>query len=169
MALIKSVKGVMPVVGDDCFLAENATLAGDVVLGNQCSVWFNAVLRGDVGAIRIGNQSNIQDGVVVHATFQKSQTIIGNNVSVGHSAVLHGCIIEDEVLIGMGAIVMDNAVIGKGAIIAAGAIILENTVVPPGTLFAGVPAKQVKALTQEAMDRVKRTSMLYLEYAKWFD
>src|ERR1017187_4108151 len=144
MALIKTVKGIEPVFGENCFLAENATIVGDVVMGNDCSVWFNAVVRGDVNSIRMGNKVNVQDGACIHCTYQKTKTHIGNNVSIGHNAIVHGCKIEDNVLIGMGAIVMDNVVIGSNTIIAAGAFVLKNRVAEPGSFYAGFPAKKVK-------------------------
>src|SRR6187455_3675019 len=139
MAVILSVKNITPQYGDNCFLAPNATLCGDVIMGNDCSVWFNAVIRGDVNSIRIGNKVNIQDGAVIHCTYQRSKTIIGNNVSIGHNAIVHGCTVHDNVLIGMGAIVMDNAEVGSNSIIAAGAVVLEGTHIEPGTIYAGVP------------------------------
>ena len=140
MALIKSVRGFTPKLGEQCFLAENATIAGDFICGDQCSFWFNSVCRGDVNSIRLGNRVNIQDGAIIHCTYEKSVTEVGNNVSVGHNAILHGCKIENNVLIGMGAIVMDNAIIKSGAIIAAGAVVLENTIVEQNTIYAGFPA-----------------------------
>lgn len=169
MALIKSVKGIAPHIGQDCFLAENATLTGEVIIGNKCSIWFNAVLRGDVGPIIIGDGTNIQDGAVVHATYQQSQTVVGEQVSVGHNAILHGCRVHDGALIGMGAIVMDHAVIGKGAIIAAGAVVLAGTKVPDGALYAGVPAKQVKEVSPEMQQQLRQTAQRYNEYAQWMD
>lgn len=142
MAVILPVNGISPSFGNDCFIAPNATIVGDVVMGNQCSVWFNAVIRGDVNSIILGNKVNIQDGVVIHCTFEKTKTILGNNVSVGHLAILHGCSIDDNVLVGMGAIVMDNVHIGSNSIIAAGAVVLENTIIEAGSIYAGVPAKK---------------------------
>src|SRR5574344_769071 len=144
MALIKSVRGFTPKIGSDCFLAENATIVGDVEIGEGCSIWFNAVLRGDVNSIRIGNNVNIQDGSVLHTLYQKSIIEIGNNVSVGHNVVIHGAKVCDGALLGMGSIILDHAVIGEGAIIAAGAVVLSNTQVEPGSIYAGVPAKFVK-------------------------
>src|ERR1017187_2924384 len=134
MALIKSVKGIHPKFGNDCYLAENSTIVGDVIMGDQCSIWFNAVVRGDVNSIRMGNKVNVQDGACIHCTYQKTRTIIGNNVSIGHNAIVHGCTVADNVLIGMGAIVMDNAMIGENCLIAAGAVVLEGTIVPPGCI-----------------------------------
>ena len=169
MALIKSVKGVIPKFGNNVFLAENATVVGDVVMGDDCSVWFNAVVRGDVHSIRIGNRCNIQDGAVIHCTYQKASTTIGNYVSIAHNAVVHGCVIEDSVLIGMGAIVMDHAVIGSGSIIAAGAIVLQNTKVEPGSIYAGNPAKKIKDVSPEQAEVFMRTANNYVMYATWFD
>ena len=144
MALIKEVRGFTPQIGEDCYLAENATVVGDVVMGNGCSIWFNAVLRGDVNSIRIGNHVNIQDGAVLHTLYQKSTIEIGDYVSVGHNVTIHGATVKDYALIGMGATVLDGAVIGEGAIIAANALVLSNTIVEPNTIWAGVPAKMVK-------------------------
>lgn len=169
MALIKPVKGISPTFGNDCYLADNATVIGDVIMGDQCSVWFNAVVRGDVNAIRMGNKVNIQDNAVIHCTYQKAATTLGNNVSVGHSAIVHGCTVHDNVLIGMGAIVMDNAVIGSNSIIAAGAVVLENTVVEPGSVYAGVPAKKVKDINQELIHgEIDRIANNYVMYSGWF-
>ncbi len=169
MALIKSVKGIAPRFGNNCFLAENATILGEVLMGNDCSVWFNAVLRGDVNSITIGNNVNIQDGAVIHCTFEKAKTTIGNNVSIGHNAIVHGCTLEDNVLIGMGAIVMDNAVIEKNSVVAAGAVVLENTRVETGSIYAGVPAKKIKSLTPEHFkDLNERIATNYVMYAEWF-
>ena len=144
MALVKSCRGFDPTWGKDCWFAENATIVGDVEMGDQCSVWFNAVIRGDVNSIRLGNKVNVQDGAVLHCTFEKTKTIIGNNVSIGHNALVHGCTVEDNVLIGMGSIVMDNCYIESGSIIAAGAVLLEGTRVEKGSVYAGVPAKKSK-------------------------
>jgi len=143
MVLIKSVRGIKPEFGENCFLAENATVVGEVTMGNNCSVWFNAVIRGDVHYIKIGNNTNIQDGAIIHCTYKKAPTVIGNNVSIAHNAIVHGCTIEDNVLIGMGAIIMDDAVVRSGSVIAAGAVILEGTIVEPGSIYAGIPAKIV--------------------------
>jgi carbonic anhydrase/acetyltransferase-like protein (isoleucine patch superfamily) len=159
----------MPQIPEDCFVAPNATIVGDVTMGSDCSIWFNAVIRGDVNKIRMGNKVNIQDGACIHCTFEKTETILGNSVSVGHNAIVHGCVIEDNVLIGMGAIVMDNAHIGTGSIIAAGAVVLEGTIVPPGSIFAGVPAKKVKEVSPELMKgEVERIANNYLQYSSWF-
>jgi len=168
MAIIKSVRGYTPQFGNKCFLADNAVVVGDVVMGDHCTVWFNAVVRGDVNSIIIGNNTNIQDGVVIHCTYQKTKTIIGNNVSIAHNAVVHGCTVEDDVLIGMGAIIMDDAVIGTGSVIAAGAIILPNTQVEPGSIYAGVPAKKVKDTGDEMKAVIQRTARNYPMYATWF-
>ncbi len=169
MALIKSVNGIEPKFGKECFLADNATIVGDVVMGIHCSVWFNAVVRGDVNAIEIGDNTNIQDGAVIHCTYQKAKTIIGKNVSIGHNAIVHGCTIKDNVLIGMGAIVMDHAVIHSNSIIAAGAVVLENTIVAEGSIFAGVPAKKVKRVEGDLKNVFVRTSKNYIMYSSWFD
>ena len=170
MAYIYPVKGISPEMGNNCFIAPNATIVGDVVMGNDCSVWFNAVIRGDVNSIRMGNKVNIQDGAVVHCTFGKTTTYIGNNVSVGHNAIVHGCVIEDNVLIGMGSIVMDNCHIGSNCIIAAGAVVLENTQVEPGSIYAGVPAKKVKDISHELINgEINRIAENYLKYSKWFE
>jgi gamma-carbonic anhydrase len=166
--MIRSVRGIRPQFGENCWFAENATIVGDVVMGRDCTVWFNAVVRGDVNSIRIGNRVNIQDGAIIHCTYQKTKTIIGDYVSVAHNAVVHGCTIEDKVLIGMGAIVMDGAVIGTGSIIAAGAIITQNTVVPPGSIYAGNPARLLKAVSPEASEVFMRTADNYVMYAEWF-
>ena len=169
MALIKSCKDISPRFGEDCYLAENATIIGDVVMGQQCSVWFNAVIRGDVNSIRIGNKVNIQDGAVLHCTYQKTSVSIGNNVSIGHNALVHGCTIEDNVLIGMGAIVMDNCHIESNCIIAAGAVVLEGTRVESWSVFAGVPAKKVKELSPDLFkEEVMRIADNYVFYAGWF-
>src|ERR1700722_14556605 len=169
MALILPVKGISPKFGENCFLAENCTVAGDVIMGDNCSVWFTAVVRGDVHYIRIGNKVNIQDGAIIHCTYQKAPTNIGNNVSIGHRAIVHGCTVHDNVLIGMGAIVMDHAVIGENSIIAAGAVVLENTVVEPGSIYAGIPAKRVKDVDQKNFKGlIERISNNYVMYSEWF-
>ncbi|MCC6691309.1 MAG: gamma carbonic anhydrase family protein [Bacteroidia bacterium] len=169
MALIKPVKNSLPKFGSDCYLADNATIVGDVIMGDKCSVWFNAVVRGDVNSIRIGNKVNIQDGACIHCTYQKTITTIGNNVSIGHNAIAHGCTINDNVLIGMGAIVMDGAIIGSNTIIAAGAVVLEKTIVEAGSIYAGVPAKKVKAINQELISgEIDRIANNYIMYAGWF-
>jgi len=169
MALIKRIKDKTPKMGKDCWLADNATLIGDVVMGDNCTVWFNAVVRGDVHEIRIGNNTNIQDGAVIHGTYQKSGTYIGSNVSIAHNAVVHGCTIHDNVLIGMGAIVMDKAVIQEGAVIAAGAVVLSGTVVEGDSIYAGMPARKVKATGPEMKEVIQRTANNYPMYASWFE
>lgn len=167
--IIKQIKGKSPVLPNDCFVAENATIVGDVVCGNSCSIWFNAVIRGDVNKITIGNRVNIQDGAVVHCTYEKHATVIGNNVSIGHNAIVHGCTIEDNVLIGMGAIIMDNAHIGSNTIIAAGAVVTQNTVVPSGSIYAGVPAKKVKEINMSNFAaEIERISANYIMYSGWY-
>jgi len=169
MALIKTVRGFAPQFGERCFFAETATLVGDIIMGDECSVWFNAVVRGDVNAIRIGKKVNIQDNAVIHCTYQKAATSIGNNVSIGHNAIVHGCTIHDNVLIGMGAIVMDNCVIESNSIIAAGAVVLEGTHVASGSLYAGVPAKKIKEVSKELFEgEIQRIANNYLMYASWF-
>jgi carbonic anhydrase/acetyltransferase-like protein (isoleucine patch superfamily) len=169
MALIKPCRGNTPLFGDNCWLAENATVVGDVRMGNDCSIWFNAVVRGDVNSIRMGNQVNVQDGAVIHCTFEKTKVNIGNHVSIGHNALLHGCEIGDNVLIGMGSIVMDNCVIESNCIIAAGAVLLEGTKVESWTIYAGVPAKKVKSLSPELFEgEVKRIAKNYVKYSSWF-
>jgi carbonic anhydrase/acetyltransferase-like protein (isoleucine patch superfamily) len=170
MSVILPVKGVMPQISADCFVAPNATIVGDVVMGSECSVWFNAVVRGDVNSIRMGNKVNVQDGACIHCTYQKTKVIIGNNVSIGHHAIVHGCTVEDNVLIGMGAIVMDNVHIGANSIIAAGAVVLEGTKVPEGSIFAGVPAKKVKDISPELLKgEVARIANNYVMYSGWFE
>jgi carbonic anhydrase/acetyltransferase-like protein (isoleucine patch superfamily) len=169
MPVILPVKGISPKLGDNCFIAPNATIVGDVVMGNDCSVWFNAVIRGDVNSIRMGNKVNVQDGAVIHCTYEKTKAIIGNNVSIGHNAIVHGCVIDDNVLVGMGAIVMDNVQVGSNSIIAAGAVVLENTVVEAGSIYAGVPAKKVKSIRQELINgEINRIANNYLMYSSWF-
>lgn len=167
--LIKTVNNKTPDIPADCFVAENATIIGDVSFGNQCSVWYNAVIRADVNSIKIGNKVNIQDGAVVHCTYQKHPTFIGNNVSIGHNAIVHGCTLHDNVLVGMGAIVMDNCVVNSNSIIAAGAVITQNTVVESGTIWAGVPAKKVKDIDQSNFaGEIERISTNYVMYSSWF-
>ena len=167
--LIKAVNGISPKIPKTCYIAENATVVGEVILGEECSVWFNAVIRGDVNEIKIGNKVNIQDGAVIHCTYQKHPTHIGNNVSIGHNAIVHGCEIHDHVLIGMGAIVMDGCVIESHSIIAAGAVITQNTRVESGSIYGGVPAKKVKTIDQSAFaGEIERISNNYVMYASWF-
>lgn len=169
MPVILPVKGVMPRIPESVFVAPNATIVGDVVMGEACSIWFNAVLRGDVNSIRMGDRVNIQDGACIHCTYEKTKTILGNNVSVGHNAIVHGCTVEDNVLIGMGAIVMDNVHIGSNTIIAAGAVVLEGTQVPAGCIFAGVPAKKVKEISRELTEgEINRIAENYVMYSGWF-
>ena len=169
MPVILPVKGIMPTMGANCFIAPNATIVGDVIMGNDCSVWFNAVIRGDVNSIRMGNKVNVQDGAVLHCTYEKTKVIIGNNVSIGHNAIVHGCVIADNVLVGMGAIVMDNVQVGSNCIIAAGAVVLENTVVESGCIYAGVPAKKVKNISEELISgEINRIADNYLMYSGWF-
>lgn len=169
MALILTVNNIMPVMGENCFIAENATIAGDVVMGADCSVWFNAVIRGDVNSIKIGSRTNIQDGAVIHCTYKKAATLIGDNVSIGHRAIVHGCTVEDNSLIGMGAIVMDHAVVEKNCIIAAGAVVLENARCESGYIYAGIPAKKVKQLTEEQINGLQKTADNYVMYSSWFE
>ena len=169
MALIKSLLGKTPVFGNNCYLAENSTIVGDVVMGNNCSIWFNAVLRGDVHYIKMGNKVNIQDGAVVHATYKKYPTNIGNNVSVGHNALVHGCTIKDNVLVGMGAIVMDDVTIESNTIIAAGAVVLQGTKVEGGCIYAGIPAKKVKEISPELLEgEINRIAESYVMYSSWY-
>lgn len=169
MKIIQEVNGKAPIIPNDCFIADNAIIVGDVTLGTECSVWFNAVIRGDVNSIQIGNKVNIQDGAVIHCTYQKHPTIIGNNVSIGHNAIVHGCTIKDNVLIGMGAIVMDNCVIESNTIIAAGAVVTQNTVVESGSIYAGIPAKKVKALDESDFSgEIERIANNYIMYSSWF-
>lgn len=169
MPVIKPVNGKFPEIPEDCFIAENATIVGDVVMGNECSVWFNAVIRGDVHYIKMGNKVNVQDGAVIHATYQKSPTTIGNNVSIGHNALVHGCTIHDNVLIGMGSIVMDDCVVESNSIIAAGAVVTQNTRVEAGSIYAGVPAKKVKDISKELISgEIDRIANNYVKYSGWF-
>ena len=168
MALIKPVRDKKPKFGKNCYLAENATVVGDVEMGNNCSVWFNTVIRGDVHYIRIGNNTNIQDGAVIHCTYQKAPTEIGDNVSIAHNAIVHGCTIEDNVLIGMGAIVMDHSIVKSESIIAAGAVVLPGTIVESGYIYAGMPARKIKAVDGDLKDVFNRTAKNYIKYAKWF-
>ena len=169
MPVILPVKGILPQLGENCFVAPNATIVGDVIMGDDCSIWFNTVIRGDVNSIRIANKVNVQDGVIIHCTYQKTKTIIGNNVSIGHNAIVHGCTVQDNVLIGMGAIIMDNVEIGSNTIIAAGAVVLENTKVPAECVYAGMPAKKVKDISTELMhNEINRIANNYIMYASWF-
>lgn len=168
MATILPVKGKTPEIGEDSFIAPNCTIVGDVIIGSHCSVWFNAVIRGDVNYIEIGNYSNIQDNVTIHGTYEKNGTDVGNYVNIGHNAIVHGCVIDDYVLIGMGAIVMDKAHIQSNVIIAAGAVVLENMVCESGFLYAGVPAKKIKPLTDEQLNLLKKLPHNYVLYSSWF-
>lgn len=168
MPTILPVKDISPRIDKSVFIAENATIVGDVVIGEQCSVWFNAVIRGDVNYIRIGNYTNIQDGVVIHCTYKKNGTDIGNFVNIGHNAIVHGCVVQDYTLIGMGAIVMDRAIIESNVIIAAGAVVLEDTICESGYLYAGVPAKKIKPLTDEQLAMLKQLPHNYVLYSSWF-
>jgi carbonic anhydrase/acetyltransferase-like protein (isoleucine patch superfamily) len=169
MALVKECRGFTPQFGEDCYLAENATVVGDVVMGTECSVWFNAVIRGDVNSIRMGNRVNVQDGAVIHCTYEKTKVNLGNHVSIGHNALVHGCTVEDNVLIGMGSIVMDDCYIEANSIIAAGAVLLEGTRVESWSIYAGVPAKKVKTLSPELFaGEVQRISNNYVMYSGWF-
>ena len=169
MALVKECRGFTPQIGTDCYLAENATVVGDVIMGDECSVWFNAVVRGDVNSIRMGNRVNVQDGAVIHCTYEKTKVNLGNHVSIGHNALVHGCTVEDNVLIGMGAIVMDDCYIEANSIIAAGAVLLEGTRVESWSIYAGVPAKKVKTLSPELFaGEVQRISNNYVMYSSWF-
>ena len=169
MSLIRTLFNISPQFGKDCWLAETATVIGQVVMGNECTIWYNTVIRGDVNTITLGNKVNVQDGVTIHCSYQKAKTVIGNNVSIGHNAIVHGCTIHDNVLIGMGAIIMDNAIIHSNSIIAAGSVVLENTIVEEGSLYAGIPAKKVKSLD---IEKTKK-SMLdvankYVMYSNWY-
>ena len=169
MALILPVEDKQPKFGNNCYLAPNATIVGNVIMGDDCSAWFNTVIRGDVNFIKMGNKVNVQDGACVHCTYQKYGTTIGNNVSIGHNAIVHGCTIHDNVLIGMGAIVMDNAVVHSNTIIAAGAVVLENTVCESGSIYAGVPAKKVKDISEDLIhNEIDRIANNYIRYADWF-
>ena len=167
--LTKTVRGFTPQWGSDCFVAENATLIGDLIMGDQCSVWYQAVIRADVNAIRIGNRVNIQDGAVIHATYEKAGTIIGDDVSIGHNAIVHGCTLEDSVLVGMGSIIMDNCIVESNSIIAAGSVVTQNTHVPEGTIFAGIPARKIKDIDPKLQKgEIERIAKNYLIYSSWF-
>lgn len=169
MPVVKSVNGKSPQIPEDCYVAENATIVGDVIFGKECSIWFNAVVRGDVHYIKVGNKVNIQDGAVIHATYQKSPTTIGNNVSIGHNAIVHGCTIHDNVLVGMGSIIMDDCIVESNTIIAAGAVVTKNTHIKSGSVYAGVPAKKVKDISPELTEgEVNRIANNYVKYASWF-
>jgi len=167
--IIKSVKGISPQIPKDCYIAENATIIGDVEMGSECSIWFNAVIRGDVHYIKLGNRVNVQDGAVIHATYKTSPTNIGNNVSIGHNAIVHGCTIHDNVLIGMGSIIMDDCIIESNSIIAAGAVVTKRTLVESGSVFAGIPAKKVNVVNEELIrDEINRIADNYVQYSSWF-
>ncbi len=169
MALIKTVRAFTPRFGVGCFLAENAVVVGDVAMGDRCSLWFHAVVRGDVNAVRIGHRVNIQDGAVLHCTYERAALTIGDDVSIGHRAIVHGCTVQDKVLVGMGAIVMDHAVVGTGSVIAAGAVVTQGTVVEPGSLMAGVPARRIGPVSAElSAGEIERIARNYLMYAGWF-
>lgn len=166
--IVKSIKGKLPQIPEDCFIAENATIVGDVIMGNECSVWFNAVIRGDVHFIKMGHRVNVQDGAVIHATYQKSPTTIGNNVSIGHNAIVHGCTIHDNVLIGMGSIVMDDCVVESNSIIAAGAVVSKNTRVESGSIYAGIPARKIKEMSPDlTKGEIERIAENYVMYSSW--
>lgn len=169
MALIKTVNEDTPEFGENCFLAENATITGNVKMGNECSIWFNAVIRGDVHYIKMGNKVNVQDGAVIHATYQKSPTNIGNNVSIGHNALVHGCTIKDNVLIGMGAIVMDDVIIESNSIVGAGAVVTKGTHIESGSVYAGNPAKKIKDIDQNLIEgEINRIADSYVMYSGWY-
>jgi len=169
MALIKTVRGFTPIIGKNCYLAENSTLIGDVIIGDNCSIWFHVVIRGDVNSIRIGNKVNIQDGAILHCLYERSKINIGNNVSLGHNVIIHGAALQDNVLIGMGAIVLDNSIIGENSIIAAGSVVLEGTKVEPGSIYAGVPAKFIKKVNQEQVsEMIQKIANNYIFYAEWY-
>ena len=167
--LIKTVRGFTPQWGSDCFVAENATLIGDLIMGDQCSVWYQAVIRGDVNAIRVGNRVNIQDGAVIHATYEKAATTIGDDVSIGHNAIVHGCLLKNKVLVGMGSIIMDNCIVESNSIIAAGSVVTQNTHIPEGTIYAGIPARKIKDIDPELQKgEIERIAKNYLMYSSWF-
>lgn len=169
MPIIKPVRGIYPQIPEDCFIADNATIVGEVTMGNNCSIWFNAVIRGDVHFIKMGNKVNVQDGAVIHATYQKSPTTIGNNVSIAHNAIVHGCTIHDNVLIGMGSIVMDDAIIHSNSIIAAGAVVTKGTIVESGSIYAGMPAKKIKDINEALISgEIDRIANNYVKYSGWF-
>ncbi len=167
--MIVSVRGHTPKIGEDCYIAENATIVGEVNMGNQCSIWFNAVIRGDVNSIKMGNKVNVQDGAVIHCTYQKAATVIGNNVSIGHNAIVHGCTVKDNVLIGMGSILMDDCIVESNCIIAAGAVVTAGTHVPSGSIFAGMPARKLKDISPELISgEIDRIANNYVFYSGWF-
>lgn len=169
MPYILAVNGVEPKLGNDCFIAPNATIVGDVITGNECSFWFNAVVRGDVNSIKMGNRVNVQDGAVIHCTYEQTKVVLGNHVSIGHNALVHGCTVHDNVLVGMGAIVMDNVLIESNAIVAAGAVVKEGTHIKEGELWAGVPAKCVKQVSKDLREgQIERIALNYVKYSSWF-
>jgi len=169
MALIKTLNNKTPKFGKNCFLAENAAIIGDVIMGDDCSVWFSAVVRGDVHYIKIGNRVNIQDNAVIHGTYEKSPTNIGNNVSIAHNAVVHGCTVKDNVLIGMGAIVMDDAVIESNTIIASGSVVLQKSILEPNSVYAGAPAKKIKTISEDlSKGQIERIASSYVKYSSWY-
>jgi len=168
MALILPVHGIRPRMGVHCFLAENATVVGDVIMGDHCSVWFNAVVRGDVHSITIGDRVNVQDGAVIHCTYQKAPTVIGSRVNIGHNAIVHGCTLEDDVLVGMGAIIMDHAVVQRQVVVGAGSLVLENSVLESGFVYAGSPARKIRALTPEQRQLLEELPDRYVLYASWY-
>ena len=169
MGIVKTLNGVSPKVGGDCFIAETAVIIGSVEMGDQCSVWYNAVLRGDVNTIRLGNKVNVQDNATIHCTYKKAATDIGNNVSIGHNAIVHGCTIHDNVLVGMGSVIMDKCVVGSGSIIAAGAVLTKGTIVPEGSIFAGVPAKKIGEVGPDLRDgEIQRIADAYITYSSWY-
>ena len=170
MPIIKTLNGVTPRFGDECFIAENAVIIGSVTMGNQCSIWYSAVLRGDVNYIKMGNKVNVQDGAVIHGTYKKSPTNIGNNVSIAHNATVHGCTIKDNVLIGMNAVILDNVVIEPNSIIAAGSVVTKGTIVKSGCIYAGVPAVKIKDISPELVEgEIKRIADSYIKYASWYE
>ena len=169
MALIKSVRGFTPVFGENCYLAENATIICDVIIGKDCSVWFNSVIRGDVNSIRIGNKVNIQDGSILHTLYEKSVIEIGDNVSVGHNVIIHGAKVHNNVLLGMGSIILDNAVIGENSIIAAGSVVLDGTIVEPGSIYGGIPARRIKSVNPaQSREMIEKIANNYVYYSGWY-
>jgi len=168
MPIVKSIKDKKPSAGHDCWFADTAVLIGDIKMGRNCTIWFNTVVRGDVNSIVIGNNTNIQDGAIVHCTYEKAETKIGSNVSIGHNAIVHGCTLEDNVLIGMGAIIMDNAVVGSGSIVGAGSIVLENMIIEPNSVYVGNPARKVKDTGEKEIETIIRTAKNYIMYSDWY-
>jgi carbonic anhydrase/acetyltransferase-like protein (isoleucine patch superfamily) len=169
MGIVKTLNGLSPRMGNDCFIAETAVLIGSVEMGDQCSIWYNAVLRGDVNTIRLGNKVNVQDNATIHCTFKKAATEIGNNVSIGHNAIVHGCTIHDNVLVGMGSVIMDKCIVGSGSIIAAGAVLTQGTIVPEGAIFAGVPARKIGDVGTELREgEIQRIAEAYITYSSWY-